>query len=233
MTNSKKQELNLTKDERNIVKPLYTTKEISKYFANKNNNLWIIYTSSAFKNRNKMLKYPNLKKHLDKFQKIITSTYKPYGLHRSREEKFFVGEKIISLRKCLVPSFAYVDFDSYVLQTFYVIKPNNIDLKYLTGILNSKLIAYWLKKQGKMQGNNYQIDKEPLMNIPIHKPTQQQENNIVSVVNKIINLTKDEDYLSNKQTQEEVKKYKLEIDKIVYALYDLTQEEIDVIERSL
>ena len=98
MTNSKKQELNLTKDERNIVKPLYTTKEISKYFANKNNNLWIIYTSSAFKNRNKMLKYPNLKKHLDKFQKIITSTYKPYGLHRSREEKFFVGEKIISLR---------------------------------------------------------------------------------------------------------------------------------------
>lgn len=33
--------------------------------------------------------YPNLKKHLDKFQNVITSDNKPYGLHRARDEKIF------------------------------------------------------------------------------------------------------------------------------------------------
>ena len=29
---------------------------------------------------------------------------------------------------------------------------------------------YWLKNEGKMQGNNFQVDKEPLLKIPIYKP---------------------------------------------------------------
>jgi hypothetical protein len=30
-----------------------------------------------------------------------------------------------------------------------------------------KMVAFWLRHQGKMQGDNYQIDKEPILNIPI------------------------------------------------------------------
>ncbi|MGN0068014.1 MAG: hypothetical protein ACI38V_10560 [Bacteroides sp.] len=37
----------------------------------------------------------------------------------------------------------------------------------MTGILNSKLIAFWLNHKGKMQGEIYQIDKEPLTKIPL------------------------------------------------------------------
>jgi hypothetical protein len=43
-------------------------------------------------------------------------------------------------------------------------------LKYLTALLNSKIVAFWLRYQGKMQGDNYQIDKEPILNIPIKVP---------------------------------------------------------------
>lgn len=42
-------------------------------------------------------------------------------------------------------------------------------MKYLTMLLNSKLVQFWLRYKGKMQGNNYQIDKAPLVNIPIVK----------------------------------------------------------------
>ena len=40
-------------------------------------------------------------------------------------------------------------------------------MKYLIALLNSKLIKFWLKNKGKMQGNNFQIDKEPILEIPI------------------------------------------------------------------
>ena len=35
-----------------------------------------------------MKPYPNLKTHLDKFIRVITSDNKPYGLRRARDEQF-------------------------------------------------------------------------------------------------------------------------------------------------
>ncbi|WP_218978857.1 type IIG restriction enzyme/methyltransferase, partial [Campylobacter jejuni] len=169
LTNEEVENLNLLKNEKILLKPIFESDNIQKYFVKRYNYFWVIYTNSSFKNPNSMDNYPNLKKHLDKFQNVITSDNKPYGLHRARDEKFFTGSpRIVALRKCVgEPKFSYVDFDCYVSATFYVIKTQRINVKYLTAILNSKLIAFWLKHKGKMQGNNYQIDKEPLLNIPI------------------------------------------------------------------
>ena len=65
--------------------------------------------------------------------KVITSDFKPYGLHRAREQRFFEGEKIISLRKTSEPYFTYTNFPCYVTQTYFIIKPEDINLKFLTG----------------------------------------------------------------------------------------------------
>lgn len=119
--------------------------------------------------------YPNLKKHLEQFNKIITSDNRPYGLHRARNEKFFKGEKIISLRKCIEPSFTYTDFPCYVSQTFNVIKTDRVNLLYLTALLNSRLVRFWLKHRGKMQGQNFQVDKEPLLAIPLCVPEKSEQ----------------------------------------------------------
>ena len=84
------------------------------------------------------------------------------------DEKFFKGERIVVQRKCpRQPSFVYVNFDSYFNRTFLPIKTNRISYKYLTAIFNSKLSAYWLKYKGKMQGDNFQVDKDPVLTIPI------------------------------------------------------------------
>ena len=151
-----------------MLKPEYTTKEVDRYYFNTHNKKWLIYTDSSFKNLSKINNYPNIKKHLDKFHKVITSDNAPYGLHRSRKEDFFIGEKIISLRKCTKqPRFSYSDTPSYVSATFNVIKPKDINIKYLLSLLNSKMVAFYLKHNGTMQGANYQVDKEPLCRIPL------------------------------------------------------------------
>ncbi len=165
--------LNLNDNEISFLKRYYSdTRHFQKYFGKKSNDKFIIYTDSSFKKENSLDAYPNLKSHLDKFQHIITSDNKPYGLHRARKEDFFIGEKIAVQRKCpSVPIFTFLDFDSYLSATFYVIKSNRFNLKYLTALFNSSLVKFWLRYKGKMQGNNYQIDKEPLLGIPIKKPT--------------------------------------------------------------
>ncbi len=191
LSEAEKNNLKLSQKEMKLLKPSYETAEIMKYLTLSQNQHWIIYTDSSFKNPKSMDDYPNLKKHLDRFKEVITSDNKPYGLHRARDERFFTGNpRIIVLRKCAKePIFSYVNFDCYVSATFYIIKTKRFDSKFLVGLLNSLLIRFWLKHRGKVQGNNYQIDKEPLMNIPLIKITKSNQptaDKIIALVDKIL-----------------------------------------------
>ncbi len=160
---------------------------------------------------------------MDKFQNVITSDNKPYGLHRARKENFFIGEKIITLRKCPnEPQFTYTDFDCYVSATFYVIKTNRVNQKYLTAYLNSKVVNFWLKNRGKMQGSNYQLDKEPLVNIPI--TLSDFENEIIELFDKIKAVQKETNEMKNLTNK---------IDFLFYKTFDFSSEEITLIENQL
>lgn len=214
--------------EKEIIKPYFTTDQLQKYFGSPENTHWIIYTKSDINKPDKKTKkvpldsYPKIKHHLDTFKSVITSDFGPYGLHRAREQHFFEGEKIMVTRKCpKEPIFTYTDFDCFISQTFFVIQSNRINLKYLTGLLNSKLIAFWLRKKGKMQGNAYQLDKEPLLEIPIYKPADKDANEIAKLVDKIISLKQ-----QGKDSSEQEKK----IDELVYKLYDIKPDEQKIIE---
>lgn len=255
LSQSEYDNLNLTQKEKELLKPFYTTSELQIFYGNPINKLWIIYTDSSFKDEEKILPYPNIKEHLDKFLDVFTSVNKPYGLHRSRDEKYFKGEKIFSLRKCSVrPRFTYTDFDAYVNRTFMVIKTNRINQKYLTGILNSNLIAFWLKYKGKMQGNNYQIDKTPLENLPLISPNVEVQEKVEDLVKSIISNTQksldyqelfdkakmennfDREILLTKETEHiraELTKTESEINNIIYGLYGLTDDEIAIVENSI
>lgn len=224
LSQQEKDELCLDEHELKLIKPFYTTEQIKQYYSNNNNQLWVIYTDSSFKKQSRMSNYPKLKAHLNKFADIITSDNKPYGLHRSREEQFFQGEKVIALRKCVGrPLFSYSNFDCYISQTFNIIKTNRVDMKYLTGLLNSKLIKFWLKNRGKMQGNNYQLDKEPLVAIPIAVATKEVQTKIATLVDYIIWLkanpnTPINDYVDNEYVAEVIEDI---IDALVYEYYFL------------
>ncbi|MCD4676641.1 MAG: hypothetical protein K8S18_11710 [Desulfobacula sp.] len=52
----------------------------------------------------------------------------------------------------------------------------------------------------------------------------------IKLVDRILAITKNEDYLQNLQKQAKVKALEAEIDQLVYKLYDLTPEEIKIVE---
>jgi adenine-specific DNA-methyltransferase len=227
LSNFEKESLNLNSKELELIKPYYTSEQINRYYTDIENNLWLIYTDSSFKYPEKMKNYPNIKNHLDRFSRIFTSDNKPYGLHRCRKEYFFQGEKILSLRKCPdKPCFSYSDFDCYVTQTYFSIKTTRWNLKFLTGVLNSKLIAYWLKEKGKMQGKNYQIDKEPLLSTPLPLISLEGQENIINLVDIIIRNKRENPNVDISENESK-------IDKLVYQLYGLTDTEIKIIEESV
>jgi len=236
LTNKEKENLHLTKEEKSLIKPYFTTEQLGRYYSNPQNTLWLIYTDSKFKNPHEMKPYPNIKAHLDKYKVVFTSDNKPYGLHRSRDERFFAGVKIMVQRKCTNrPIFTYTDFDCYVSATFYVIKTEKLNQKYLTGLLNSNLIKYWLKNKGKMQGSNFQVDKEPLLNLPLIKPDEKAQEKIALSVDKIMKLYQDYRKTSANtdkwhSLKNEIEKVEQQIDREVYKLYGLTDEEIRAIE---
>lgn len=221
------------RERKDLIRPLYTPKEIDKYKINDKNKYWVIYTSSKFKNPSEIKPYPNIKRHLDRFRKVITTDFKPYGIHRTRVEDFFNGEKVVSIRKTKYPSFSFVDFNSYVNQVYYVIKTSKINMKFLTGLLNSKLINFWLYHKGKRQGEQLQIDKAPLLEIPLIKKEDEQ---IIKNADLLIELNKKLTSINLEREKEIIRKqiYALEkqINQIVYKLYNLTKEEIKIIEEN-
>lgn len=235
LSNAELAGLKLDRVEKKLIKPYFTTDQLNRYCVNKKNTHWIIYTDSSFKDPYSMSHYPKIKEHLDRFQKIITSHNKPYGLHRSRNEDFFKGDKIISLRKTDKPCFTYTNFDCYVSQTFFVIKSKRIDMKYLTAILNSKLVEFWLRHKGKMQGENFQIDKEPLLQIPLVKTGNKELlNRIIQDVDQLLIVNQealeaqtdaDKIFYENR-----IKSLELKINQIVYSIYGLDKDDIKLIE---
>jgi len=216
----------LDKAELKYVKPLYEPYLIEKFVVNDYDKEIIYMTKKNYKKDAK-----NLIKHLQKFQEIMNERRENLQnklefnhLHWAREEYFFdKGEKILSVRKCQEPTFAYTENPAYVMMAFNIIRSNRINLKYLTGLLNSKLVAFWLRKKGKMQGNAYQIDKEPLLQIPIHKPTEATQTKLANIVDKIITA---------KQQNQSTTALEKQIDEMVYELYGLTNEEIKTVEQN-
>lgn len=222
-----------SKNEQCFIKEYYTG--LSGKFYSSFTDKYLIYLSNKNYSGN-LDDLPNLKQHFQKYKEILKESKikyktpnKPYFyLHREREEKFFKKgeEKIISQVRCIEPIFVYSNENFYGSRALFFIQTCRINLKYLTGVLNSKLIAFWLKHKGKIQGNLFKIDKEPLLNIPvvnINSKNEKLANKLISLVDEILKA-KEQD--KNANTQELDNK----INSLTYKLYNLTEEEIKIIE---
>ncbi|EIL2848447.1 Eco57I restriction-modification methylase domain-containing protein, partial [Campylobacter coli] len=149
-----------SKNEQCFIKEYYTG--LSGKFYSSFTDKYLIYLSNKNYSGN-LDDLPNLKQHFQKYKEILKESKikyktpnKPYFyLHREREEKFFKKgeEKIISQVRCIEPIFVYSNENFYGSRALFFIQTCRINLKYLTGVLNSKLIAFWLKHKGKIQGN--------------------------------------------------------------------------------
>ncbi len=94
----------------------------------------------------------------------------------------------------------------------------NIDLRYLLGVLNSKYASVLLTN---LRGGDYHIYPEHIRNLPIPKVSIESQQPFIDLVDII---------LAKKPKNEDTSQEEREIDRLVYQLYDLTDEEIKIVE---
>jgi len=120
-----------------------------------------------------------------------------------------------------------------------IIYSKEVNLFYLLGILNSKLISYFYRSVFSglsLQGGFFRIGPPQLKELPIKdiKPTDDKHNKMVALVTQMLALHKSK---SAAKTQSEVDIYARQIravdegiDELVYALYGLSAGEIKIVE---
>jgi hypothetical protein len=106
-----------------------------------------------------------------------------------------------------------------------------IDLRYILALLNSKLFEYLYayisqERKGRIFA---QVKTTYIKQLPIRRITVEQKP-FIALIDKIFSITNDEDYLENKDKKNKVKEYERQIDQFVYNLYGLTKEEIKIVE---
>ena len=220
--------LEIPRSDKRILKPWFKNSDVERWRTIVSCTEYLIYADKRTQN----LEGNSLKSHLLKFKSILdhSTDNSPY-LHRPRDIDF-CGPKIVVPQRSYQNTFAFNDVPWYASADVYFIteKDEGTNLKYCLALLNSKLYYLWLYYKGKRKGEMLELYQVPLSEIPIKKISKTDQKPFVSVVDKILATTKDEDYLSNPAKQTRVKELESLIDQMVYELYGLTPEEIGVVE---
>ncbi|CAM3450733.1 Eco57I restriction-modification methylase domain-containing protein [Arcobacter aquimarinus] len=234
-----------------IIKPLLRGKDIKKYsvmFANK----WLI--NSHNNPPVNIENYQAIKEHLDqyydKLEKRSDKGITSYNLRSCAYLSSFEKDKIIYPEIASNPNAFEYDKNGYYLdKTAFLIEGNN--LKYIISILNSKSLLHYMKQSIRQVGQGYQLSKIFVEVFPIPKIDEESQKPFIKLVDEILEAKqKIKDYkilldeaIKNDNFDREIKLKKeleilenicisneKEIDNMVYKLYDLTEDEIKIIE---
>ena len=239
-----------------LIKPILRGRDIKRY-SYEWAGLWIINTHNGYKdsNNNKIPPidindYPALKAHLDThWDKIAKRTDKgetPYNLRNCAYLEEFEKEKIVWAEMTDSPCFIYDNKGMYINQTCYFIPRND---KYLCAVLNSRLIYFYMKQIASGLGNGaLRWIKQFIENLPIPQITESNKplaNEIIKCVDKILeikachtealaevskNTESKKDFSPFSKAQNDTSKLESKLDSLVYKLYNLTNDEIAIID---
>jgi len=143
-----------------------------------------------------------------------------------------LGRQLVSRQFRL--QFNFVTEDFAFKKNLYAIYDcdNNLAYSYLLAILNSRFFSYiQVKLNASGQRDDYpafSLKDFRNFKMPIISPDEQKP--FINLVDKILTITKGDDYLQNPAKQAQVKDYEKQIDQMVYELYGLTEEEIKIVE---
>ena len=219
-----------------IIKSLLRGKDIKRYHAQQS-GFYILATGYDL---DIPRRYPAIYEHLETIGEQIELgeiKVKGKGLFNRDDQ----GENWWNLRTCAYyPEFekekivypettqgAYFFFDNgqyYLDKTCFMITGNG--LKILVGLLSSTLMEFAYKHiySGTVLGaKGYQYNKHALEKLPVVEIPAAQQQSFIALVDKIL-TTKHTDPKADISSLED------EIDKLVYALYNLTDDEIAIVE---
>jgi len=218
-----------------LLKPLIRGRDVQKYALGWE-DIWLI---STFPSLNLDIElYPAIKEYLESFGKKLEQVGEIYFDTRGMEQRTrkktsnkwfeiqdqvaywneFEKPKIIWGEMSDRPKFTFDETNYYMNNTLFMMTGNH--LKYILAFLNSKLSKWYFERISTTTGvgtTRWLIYKVELLPIAV----AEDEQPFVDLVDRILML---------KKAGEETADLEARIDEMVYALYDLTPEEIAVVE---
>ncbi|MCF8378614.1 MAG: Eco57I restriction-modification methylase domain-containing protein [Bacteroidales bacterium] len=216
-----------------IIKPLLRGRDIQKYKADKNTK-WLIGTFPSLKL--KIEEFPSIKTYLQTFGKRLEQSGEIGSRKKTAHNWFetqdniafwadFKKPKLVWKRIGSVLRFSYDETGVYCLDSTCIATGEKV--KFLSAVLNSKLCRTELFRIAPKTGTGDLIISvqaiEPL-HVPI--PSKEQETQILNIFEQILAL-KESNLIADTESFEK------EIDKFVYELYGLTEEEIKIVEEGV
>jgi hypothetical protein len=149
---------------------------------------------------------------------------------KPKSYNFFIGERIL-VRRIINRQFrmmaTFTDKEFVCKKDIYIIKLNDDSLhyKYVLALINSTLLSFYkTKNSGSAKKDDFtQITLGDIRQLPIPKIETARQKPFIKLVDHI---------LGAKTRNEDTTKLENELDQMVYKLYDLTEEEIKIIENS-
>jgi adenine-specific DNA-methyltransferase len=217
-----------------IVKPLLKGRDLKKYqtlFSDKH----LIFTRRGF-NIDKDL---NLKEYLNQFYlKLKPKSSNDIEGRKPGEYKWFEIQDNIAYYKNFDKDkivwpltadkwgFALDTEKHYLTSCGFMMVSTEMPLHYVLGVLNSNLMNFLFSQIGVMTaGGAYTLKKATIDEFPLKLISIETQQPIISLVDQILTLKKEYPKADTSDLEKD-------IDKLVYQLYELTNEEIAVIEKA-
>ena len=222
------------KSSEEIIKPLLRGADIKKYNYSYKNQ-YIIFTRKGID----IEKYPAIKKYLNKFYNELLpkkNTSEKIGRKPGKYQWYeiqdntayyeeFEKDKVIWIEISDKANYCYDLNKNFLTNSAYFISGKN--LKFILGLLNSKVCDFYFSKTTvQIAGGRKRYTKQYVEQIPIPKIPKEDQQSIIDSVNQILSAKKENPKADTSQLENE-------IDKLVYQLYNLTPEEIKIIEDSV
>ncbi len=229
----KKDEL-IKLDARNseIIKPILRGRDVHKY-GFEFENVYLINShnglkASGVKRVDVKNEFPYLYEHLNTFLPNVRSRYDQgddwTNLRNCAYLNDFEKTKIIWGEISDKPKFAYDEDNYYAEATTFLMTGDK--LKFLLAILNSKVSEWYFNLIGTTTGmGTNRWKKYKIEMLPIKVPTEEQEKETEIIVDLILKIKK-------QNPKADTTALESQIDQLVYQLYDLTEEEIEIVENS-
>ncbi|MFN3195897.1 MAG: Eco57I restriction-modification methylase domain-containing protein [Chlorobiota bacterium] len=170
-------------------------------------------------------------KNINRYSIDWKGEYINYGewLAEPRDKIYFEGERLL-IRK--IPGsrnliLTITELDYVIDQSIYIGKPKSkaTNLKFILGVLNSKLIYWYFSNLYNEFDDLFpQIKTKEFKSLPVYSnPNSNDLSQMNSLVNQILEAKKQDPEADTQQLEDE-------IDHLVYKLYDLTYDEVLIVD---
>ena len=216
-----------------IIKPILRGRDIRRFRA-KWAGKWLIDTHNGYGSGPERVPpidvgdFPAVQRHLDCFfPQLLRRQDKgrtPYNLRNCAYHEDFANEKLFWMDMSPEARFAFSEGVMYCNDKGFILTGS--DLKYLCAVLNSSTVTWVVSNTALTTGEGLtQWKKFTVEDIPIPRIESREQQSFVRLVDIII-ATKDADLDADTAAEED------EIDRLVYDLYGLNQQEIAAVRKA-